>query len=93
MFARVATFEGINVEAAQSSMEEAEAIIRPILSGLPGYKGALELANQDGKFLSVTLFVGRDPDLGRSLHGGRRRSHVAHLPAPGSVRRHGEELG
>jgi hypothetical protein len=56
MFARVATFEGINVEAAQSSMSEAEAIIRPTLSALPGYEGALELATQDGKFLSITLF-------------------------------------
>ena len=56
MFARVATFEGINVEAAQSSMNEAEAIIRPTLSALPGYEGALELATQDGKFLSITLF-------------------------------------
>ena len=56
MFARVATFEGINVEAAQSSMDEAEAIIRPTLSALPGYEGALELATQDGKFLSITLF-------------------------------------
>jgi hypothetical protein len=56
MFARVATFEGINVEAAQSTMEEAEAVIRPTLSALPGYEGALELATQDGKFLSITLF-------------------------------------
>jgi hypothetical protein len=56
MFARVATFEGINVQAAQASMEEAEAIIRPVLTALPGYLGALELANQDGKFLSVTFF-------------------------------------
>ena len=56
MFARVATFEGINVQAAQASMEEAEAIIRPTLAALPGYQGAVELANQDGKFLSVTFF-------------------------------------
>ena len=120
MFARVATFEGINVEAAQSSMDEAEAIIRPTLSALAGYEGALELATQDGKFLSITLFdsienavrggvdvrrraagearphlpaVGGHPHVGRSLHGRRRRSRVGQVAAPGSVRRHGEELG
>jgi hypothetical protein len=56
MVARVAVFEGINVEAAQSTMDEAESIIRPLLSALPGYAGVLELATQDGKFMSITLF-------------------------------------
>jgi hypothetical protein len=56
MIARVASFEGINVEAAQRSMDEAEAIIRPILAGLPGYGGGLELVSPDGKFVSVALF-------------------------------------
>jgi hypothetical protein len=44
MVARVAIFEGVNVEAAQSTMEEAEAIIRPMLNGLAGYQGVTELA-------------------------------------------------
>ena len=56
MIARVASFEGINVEAAQSSMDEAEAIIRPMLAGLAGYSGGLELVSADGKFLSIALF-------------------------------------
>lgn len=56
MIARVASFEGVNVEAAQASMDEAEAIIRPIVGGLPGYSGALELVSPDGRFLSITLF-------------------------------------
>ncbi len=56
MIARVASFEGINVEAAKSSMDEAEAVIRPILAGLPGYSGGLELASADGKFISISLF-------------------------------------
>ena len=56
MIARVASFEGINVQAAQASMEEAEAVIRPLVEGLAGYEGHLELATQDGKFLSITLF-------------------------------------
>jgi hypothetical protein len=56
MIARVASFEGINVTAAQASMDEAEAIIRPILAGLPGYGGGLELVSEDGKFISISLF-------------------------------------
>jgi hypothetical protein len=56
MVARVAIFEGINVEAAQSTMDEAEAIIRPTLQALPGYQGVTELASADGKFISITLF-------------------------------------
>ena len=54
MVARVAIFEGINVEAAQASMDEAEAIIRPIVQALPGYQGMRELASQDGRF---TIFA------------------------------------
>jgi hypothetical protein len=56
MIARVATFEGVNVAAAQASMDQAEAIIRPILAGLPGYGGGLELVAEDGRFLSIALF-------------------------------------
>jgi hypothetical protein len=56
MVARVAIFEGINVEAAQASMEEAEAIIRPLVQGLAGYQGMTQLASYDGSFISVTLF-------------------------------------
>jgi hypothetical protein len=56
MIARVASFEGINIEAAQATMDEAEAIIRPIMEGLAGYQGGLELVSTDGKFLGVTFF-------------------------------------
>ena len=56
MVARVAIFEGINVEAAQSSMDEAEAIIRPMVEGLQGYQGVRELASADGRFISITFF-------------------------------------
>jgi hypothetical protein len=56
MIARVANFEGIDVQAAQASMDQAEAVIRPLVEGLAGYEGHLELATQDGKFLSITLF-------------------------------------
>ena len=54
--ARVAIFEGINVEAAKATMDEAEAIIRPMVQALAGYEGTRELASQDGRFISVTFF-------------------------------------
>ena len=56
MVARVASFEGVNVQVAQQTMDEAEAIIRPIVAGLAGYEGHLELVSPDGKVLSITLF-------------------------------------
>jgi hypothetical protein len=52
----VARFEGVNIQAAQETMGQAEAIIRPLVSALPGYAGVLELASEDGKFLSITFF-------------------------------------
>ena len=56
MVARVAIFEGVNVEAAQRTMDEAEAVIRPIIESLPGYQGVTELFSPDGKFISIALF-------------------------------------
>src|ERR671931_119513 len=56
MVARVASFEGVNVQAAERTMDEAESIIRPLVEGLTGYKGHLELLASDGKVLSITLF-------------------------------------
>jgi hypothetical protein len=56
MVARVASFEGINVEVAEQTMAEAEAIIRPLIESLAGYQGFLELVSADGKALSITFF-------------------------------------
>jgi hypothetical protein len=56
MVARVASFEGVDIEAAKSTMGEAEAIIRPIVEPLRGYQGQLELLAPDGKVLAITLF-------------------------------------
>jgi heme-degrading monooxygenase HmoA len=56
MVARVAIFEGVDVEAAQATMDEAESIIRPMIEALPGYQGVTELASADGRFISITLF-------------------------------------
>jgi len=56
MVARVAQFEGVDVEEAQRTMEEAAAVIRPLVDGLAGYHGQLDLVTQEGKVLSVTFF-------------------------------------
>ena len=56
MVARVASFEGIDVEEAQKTMEEAEAIIRPLVESLAGFQGRTDLATTDGKFVSITFF-------------------------------------
>ena len=56
MVARVAIFEGIDVEEAQKTMPEADRIIRPLVEALPGYEGQLDLAARDGKFVSITFF-------------------------------------
>ncbi|HZD87625.1 MAG TPA: hypothetical protein VE088_06435 [Gaiellaceae bacterium] len=56
MVARVARFEGVDAEEAQRTMAEAEAVIRPLVEGLPGYRGQLQLLAADGDFLSIALF-------------------------------------
>jgi hypothetical protein len=56
MVARVASFEGVNVQAARDTAAEAEEIIRPLVANLAGYTGHLELLGADGTFLSITLF-------------------------------------
>ena len=56
MIARVASFEGVNVAEAERTVGEAEAVIRPLLEGLEGYRGSLGLIHPDGRMLSITLF-------------------------------------
>jgi len=58
--ARVARFEGVNVEVAKQTMDEADAIIRPLVEGLQGYSGHLELASEAGGYLSITFFESAD---------------------------------
>jgi hypothetical protein len=56
MYARVARFEGVDVAAAESTMEQAEQIIRPMVEALDGYAGHLDLVASNGEVLSVTFF-------------------------------------
>jgi hypothetical protein len=56
MIARVASFEGVNVEVGERTMEQALSVISPLMEGLSGYQGHLELIASDGKVLSIALF-------------------------------------
>jgi hypothetical protein len=56
MIARVASFEGVNVDEAERTMPQAESIMRPMVEGLAGYQGHLDLMSADGKALSITIF-------------------------------------
>ena len=56
MVARVASFEGVNVQEAERTMDQAESVIRPMVEGLAGYQGSLQLLSSDGKVLSITFF-------------------------------------
>jgi hypothetical protein len=56
MVARVASFEGVNVEAAERTMDQAEQIIEGLVQPLAGYQGHLQLVAADGKVLSITFF-------------------------------------
>lgn len=56
MVARVATFEGVNVQEAERTMDDAEAAVRPLVEGLAGYQGHLQLISSGGKVLSITFF-------------------------------------
>jgi hypothetical protein len=56
VIARVASFEGVNVQEATRTTGEAEAVVRSLIECLPGYRGHLELLAPDGRVLSITLF-------------------------------------
>jgi hypothetical protein len=56
MVARVASFEGVNAQEAERTIDQAEAVVRPMVEGLAGYQGHLELLASNGKVLSITFF-------------------------------------
>jgi hypothetical protein len=57
VFARVATFEGIDIEAAEQTFEEAGKRLRPLTRTLAGWLGAMDLADRKtGKVLGISLF-------------------------------------
>ena len=57
MFARVATFEGVDVAAVQQTLGQVRDRIRSIVEGMPGWQGVLQLADREsGKVLTISLF-------------------------------------
>jgi hypothetical protein len=57
MFARVATFESTDPAADEKLMGQAMEIVEPIIRGLTGIQGYMELADRSsGKSLSISLF-------------------------------------
>lgn len=57
MFARIATFESTDPAADERLMGQAMEIVEPIIRGLPGIQGFMELADRSsGKSLSISFF-------------------------------------
>jgi hypothetical protein len=57
MFARIATFESTDPAADAKLMDKAGEIVEPIIRGMKGIQGYMELVDQNsGKSLSITLF-------------------------------------
>jgi antibiotic biosynthesis monooxygenase (ABM) superfamily enzyme len=57
MFARIATFEGVNMEAAERTMEEAQRRVETLMRAMPGYRGYLELVDRTGgRAQTIALF-------------------------------------
>lgn len=57
MFARIATFESTDPAADEKLMDQAGTIVEPIIRGLPGIQGFMELTDRSsGKSLSISFF-------------------------------------
>lgn len=57
MHARIATFESTDVAADEKLMDQAMEIVEPIIRGMPGIQGHMELVDRSsGKSLSISLF-------------------------------------
>jgi hypothetical protein len=57
MFARIATFESTDSAADEKLMDQAGEIVAPIIRGLNGIQGHMELVDRSsGKSLSISFF-------------------------------------
>ena len=57
MYARIATFESTDPAADEKLMEQATEIVEPIIRGMKGIQGYMELSDRtSGKALSISLF-------------------------------------
>ncbi|MFN2468611.1 MAG: hypothetical protein ABR521_10845 [Gaiellaceae bacterium] len=61
MVARIARFEGIDVAEAERTLDEVRSRVEPIMRGLDGFKGYLELVDRSGRSaLTVAFFETED---------------------------------
>lgn len=57
MYARIATFESTDPVADEQLMDQATEIVEPIIRGMKGIQGHMELADRNsGKSLSISFF-------------------------------------
>ena len=57
MYARIATFESTDVASDEQLMSQAMEIVEPIIRGMTGMQGHMELVDRSsGKSLSISLF-------------------------------------
>lgn len=105
MFARVATFEGVDVATAQETIEAVRDRLISITQGMPGWQGVLQLADaQSGKIMTISLFDSEEnmqaaeqtfEDMPRQVpevqQVAGRRSSVERFEVTGGIVR-GEEL-
>ncbi len=103
MVARVAVFEGVDVEAAEKTMDAAMERIQPMLDAMQGWQGRMELLDRSkGEFISINLFDSEenlaaaestfDEDMPRQLgdifeQWSGRRTSVERYEVVGEVRR------
>ena len=57
MFARIATFEGVDIAAEAQNLDAVYERLQPLFREMEGYRGVLELGDREsGKALTITLF-------------------------------------
>jgi|tagenome__1003787_1003787.scaffolds.fasta_scaffold18557672_1 hypothetical protein len=56
MFARVAMFEGIDLDNAAGTGEEAQRRLGEVFRQMPGWQRTIDLATDEGKILAISLF-------------------------------------
>jgi hypothetical protein len=57
MFARLATFEGVDPEENDRMLGEVTKRVEPLMRALPGFKGYLDLMDRaSGKAVTISLF-------------------------------------
>jgi hypothetical protein len=57
MFARIATFEAVDIDAAERTLDTAHERLEPLFRGMQGWQGVMELVDRSsGKVATITLF-------------------------------------